>query len=54
MNFFGLFDKIELAYDRMNYDQKAEFSECMKTVSTTERIMFYGGLALLVFKMIKK
>lgn len=46
--------KIEEAYASMNYDQKAEFSECMKTISATEKILFIGGLALLLFKIVKK
>lgn len=54
MNIFKYFDKIETAYDQMSYDQKAEFSECMKTVSDSEKFIFYGSVALLIFKMIKK
>lgn len=54
MNIFEHTKKIEEAYDRMNYDQKAEFSECMKTVSTTESTMFMGSLALLLFKIFKR
>ena len=46
--------KIEDAYANMHYDEKAEFSECMKTVSATEKILFIGGLALLLFGIVKK
>ena len=54
MNIFDHTKKIEEAYGRMSYDEKAEFSECMKTVSATERMLFFGSLALLLIKIIKR
>lgn len=54
MKIFDYAEKICEAYDELNYDEKAEFSENIKTASQCGSILLFGSIALSIFKMLKK